>query len=206
MCEGDFCARQMVLGAAAGNCPLKDEIHVLGDSGHLGREGEKDLTGEGFSLAVTLRKGLFPRRTRLCMEIPQQRILSRLVLPSFTLPCTSSSSSSWHHPRGVQHGYQGNVRWNAEFRTRRSLSWCLPHSCHSHCPAQAPAGPCYCRTALPVHTGLAPSLDLKDPTSTFPSSSPCTFHPVSQNATAAFPSFACRKLEGSIRAPLGNLW
>lgn len=92
----------MILGAAAGDCPLKDEIHVLGQSGHLGREAEKDLTGEGFAVAVTLRKGLFPRGTRVCMEIPEQRILSRLVLPSFTLPCTSSSS--WPHAGGVQHG------------------------------------------------------------------------------------------------------
>lgn len=50
--------------------------------------------------------------------------------------------------------------------------------------------------SLLAHTGLAPSLDLKKPTLTLPSSRPCTFH-------AAFPSSACRKLQGSIRAPLG---
>lgn len=85
----------MIPGAAGGNCPLKQEIHVLGESVQLGMEGEKDLlTGEGFALVVTLRKGN-PGGTRVCMEIPRQRIFFQVSLYlSITLLYISSSSSS----------------------------------------------------------------------------------------------------------------
>lgn len=46
MCEGNFYARQMMHGAAE-NCPWKHELHVLGESGHVGREGQRSADRRG---------------------------------------------------------------------------------------------------------------------------------------------------------------
>lgn len=123
MYEGNFCARQMIPGAAAGNCPLKHEIHVLGESGHLGREGEKDLlTGEAFALVVALRKGLLPMT-----KIPRQRILSRVIC-TFHYPALPILILIFMAPsEGCPAGNLRNARGNAEFR-RKSWFWC----CHRH--------------------------------------------------------------------------
>lgn len=32
---------------AAGNCPWKHELHVLGESGHVGREGQRSADRRG---------------------------------------------------------------------------------------------------------------------------------------------------------------
>lgn len=130
----------MIPGAAGGNCPLKQEIHVLGESVQLGMEGEKDLlTGEGFALVVTLRKGN-PGGTRVCMEIPRQRNFSRLV-------CTCPSPClTYPHPH-LHDTIQGASGMDISGMSGGILSSggragpaASPHSCHSRSQAQAPAG------------------------------------------------------------------